>query len=113
MDSPTRPIKILALTPAGAALAHRLARGLKGAECWLPQALAGEPGDENFSRVADAFQEAFAGHKDLVCIMAAGIVVRSIAPHLKGKDTDPAVVVVDEAGALRGQSPVRSSGRGQ
>ena len=35
---------------------------------------------------------------NLVCVMAAGIVVRGIAPYLKGKDTDPAVVVVDEAG---------------
>ena len=30
--------------------------------------------------------------------MAAGIVVRGISPYLQGKDTDPAVVVVDEAG---------------
>ncbi len=34
----------------------------------------------------------------LVCIMATGIVVRIIAPLLEGKDTDPAVVVMDDAG---------------
>ena len=94
----TRPIKILALTSQGAALAHRLARGLKGAQCWLPEALAGEPGDLIFHKLAQSFQEAFAGNDNLVCVMAAGIVVRGIAPYLKGKDTDPAVVVVDEAG---------------
>ena len=93
-----RPTKILALTPAGAALARQLARGLKGAQCWLPAALAGEPEDLTFSRLADAFREAFAKRHNLVCIMAAGIVVRGIAPYLQGKDTDPAVVVVDEAG---------------
>jgi cobalt-precorrin 5A hydrolase len=98
MVAPARPTKILALTPAGAALAHRLARGLKGAQCWLPGALAGELGDATFSRLADAFREAFVKGHNLVCVMAAGIVVRGIAPYLKGKDTDPAVVVVDEAG---------------
>ena len=40
----------------------------------------------------------FAQGENLVCVMAAGIVVRSIAPYLRAKDTDPAVVVVDEAG---------------
>ena len=51
-----------------------------------------------FHKLAQAFQEAFAANDNLVCVMAAGIVVRGIAPYLKGKDTDPAVVVVDEAG---------------
>jgi cobalt-precorrin 5A hydrolase len=98
MDSPTRPLKILALTQKGAALARRLCRSLPGASSWLPEALAGEPGDLIFRKLAQAFQEAFAGNDNLVCVMAAGIVVRGIAPYLKGKDTDPAVVVVDEAG---------------
>lgn len=35
---------------------------------------------------------------DLVFVMASGIVVRTIAPLLKDKRTDPAVVVLDEAG---------------
>jgi cobalt-precorrin 5A hydrolase len=93
-----RPVKILALTPQGAALARRLCRGLAGGECWLPEVQAGEPGDRTFPHLSQAFQDAFAEGHNLVCIMAAGIVVRGIAPHLKGKDTDPAVVVVDEAG---------------
>jgi cobalt-precorrin 5A hydrolase/precorrin-3B C17-methyltransferase len=37
-------------------------------------------------------------HEALVFIMASGIVVRTIAPLLKDKKTDPAVVVLDEAG---------------
>lgn len=41
---------------------------------------------------------AFAEEDGLVFIGAAGIAVRSIAPFLKGKDKDPAVVVVDELG---------------
>ncbi len=93
-----RPLKILALTQTGAALARRLAGGLAGAQCWLPAAQAQEPVDLAFTRLAEAFREAFARGDNLVCIMAAGIVVRGIAPYLRGKDTDPAVVVVDEAG---------------
>ncbi|MEW6601577.1 MAG: cobalamin biosynthesis protein [Nitrospirota bacterium] len=36
--------------------------------------------------------------KTLIFIMAAGIVVRTVAPLLKDKKTDPAVVVLDEKG---------------
>jgi len=98
MISPVRPIKILALTPQGAALARRLCRELPGAQCWLSQAQTEEPGDFFFSRLSDVFREAFEQGDNLICIMAAGIVVRSIAPLLKSKAADPAVVVVDEAG---------------
>lgn len=97
-SDPARPTRLVALTPGGAALARRLARELPGSECWLPQALAAEAGEHGFQRLAEVFQEAFKERENLVCIMAAGIVVRHLAPYLKGKALDPAVVVVDEAG---------------
>jgi cobalt-precorrin 5A hydrolase len=72
---------------------------LAGAGCWLPRSQAGDdPEVIAFDHLAAVFQEAFQQGENLVCIMAAGIVVRSIAPYLQGKDKDPAVVVVDEAG---------------
>jgi cobalt-precorrin 5A hydrolase len=98
MVSEARPIKILALTPQGAAMARRLGRDLPGARCCLPRSLAGEADDLAFDRLSAAFREAFERGENLVCLMAAGIVVRGIAPYLKNKATDPAVVVVDEAG---------------
>lgn len=91
--------RVVALTPRGGALARSLCQGLPQASCWLPRVLAaGDPKVQTFDRVATVFQEAFQQGENLVCIMAAGIVVRGIAPHLSGKDKDPAVVVVDEAG---------------
>ncbi len=98
MVLPAHPIKILALTPKGAVLARRLCRSLPGAQCWLSQAQAGEPGDLVFVSLSQTLREAFARGQSLVCIMAVGIVVRSIAPFLKSKAADPGVVVVDEAG---------------
>ncbi|MEW6388212.1 MAG: cobalamin biosynthesis protein [Thermodesulfobacteriota bacterium] len=96
--APAKAIRVIALTPQGAALARCLCRGLAGAQCWLPQARSQEPGDHPFQHLSQVFQEAFDQGENLVCVMAAGIVVRGIAPFLQGKDADPAVVVVDEAG---------------
>ena len=66
MDSaPAKPIRVVALTPRGAALARRLCRELPGAQCWLPRAQAGDdPGVKTFDPLAPVFQEAFrAGRK--------------------------------------------------
>jgi len=97
MGGGTRPVKVLALTPAGSRLARRLCQSLEGVECWLPASRAA-PGVQTFDSLAAVFAEAFARGHHLVCIMAAGIVVRGIAPYLRSKETDPAVVVVDEEG---------------
>ncbi len=45
----------------------------------------------------EAFKEAFT-YKKIIAIMATGIVVRAIAPYIKDKTKDPAIVVIDEKG---------------
>ncbi len=93
-------IAFIALTLGGAALARRLARELPGAEVHLPAGIV-EGGDNSVvftEPLREALPRLFASRRALVCIMAAGIVVRLLAPHLKGKGCDPAVVVMDEAG---------------
>lgn len=81
-------LEYLAFTAQGMELAAALARALGGtpARCGAPEGLAGW--------TARAFRQA----EGLVFVGAAGIAVRAIAPHVRSKAVDPAVVVVDEAG---------------
>jgi len=44
------------------------------------------------------FHQCFSDYKNIIAIMATGIVVRKIAKLIKSKITDPAVVVMDEKG---------------
>ena len=94
-----RPFAIVALTEGGADLARRLAVEA-GEECvWLPERLRREDGCRYFGAPAvEVLRRLFAEVDGLVCIMAAGIAVRALGPVLRGKDVDPAVVVLDEAG---------------
>ena len=48
--------------------------------------------------VREAVERAFAECAQLVCFLAAGAVVRLVAPLLADKESDPGVVCVDEAG---------------
>jgi len=81
-------LRLIAFTRRGFSLAQRLAEGLGG------QAMrCGEP-----LPLARWTQRAFEEADGLIFVGAAGIAVRAIAPHVRSKAGDPAVVVVDEGG---------------
>lgn len=105
----TRPCKappkascaaVYALTPQGATLGLFLA-GELGAELHLPRRLAerfAEGPARPFDSLTATVAELFHARSAHVFITAAGVAVRAIAPHLRGKDKDPAVLVLDQRG---------------
>lgn len=64
---------------------------------WLASALGGDF-QACKGRLAAVMAGVWGRYSDIVCIMATGIVVRTIAPLLRDKYCDPAVVVCDEQG---------------
>ena len=95
---------LVAITRHGAALAARLAVDLPEASICTPQKFAAIfAGLPNPMRVYDGalrdeIGPLFAGYDQLICFVSLGAVVRLIAPHLRSKDEDPGVIVVDDAG---------------
>ncbi len=96
-QNPTRRTAVYGLTPRGAALAGRLARALRGT-LYLPEALAHRYDARPFRGLLPTVARSFHRYDRHVFVAAAGIVVRAVAPHIRAKDRDPAVVVLDTEG---------------
>ncbi|MHB8858127.1 MAG: precorrin-3B C(17)-methyltransferase [Thermoleophilia bacterium] len=95
-DSPTT--SYFSLTAGGALLALKL-RDRFGGDAHLPRCHSLGCGHcDPFDSIAEALPERFLAGDTLVCVMAAGIPFRVLAPHLRSKQEDPAVIVIDEAG---------------
>ncbi|SFN66148.1 cobalt-precorrin 5A hydrolase [Xenorhabdus japonica] len=95
---------LFCLTEGGIALARRLQSHL-AMDCFTsPELLESEflDPDNGFMAFEDGFastvRKAFIQYSALIMIGATGIAIRVIAPLLKDKMTDPAVVVLDEKG---------------
>ncbi len=105
---------VWALTPQGAALAAVLCRSLPDTDLFLSASLK-KKGDEKekgkkntfwdvgisatyFDRLSHSLSRCFHQYSAHIFIMSAGIVVRMIAPLIRHKTLDPAVVVMDERG---------------
>lgn len=94
-------IALVSLSKEGARLAGRLAPELGDARAFLHSGVkddSGVPGSERFKSVMTLTKEIFHRFDGIVFIMPCGAAVRAVAPHLKNKKTDPAVVVVDAVG---------------
>jgi cobalt-precorrin 5A hydrolase len=91
-------IALIAITKHGIEHAKALKAQLPGSELWVSEkqkALAPEA-DGTFPAIKDFTAQAWDRYDGLVYHVSLGAVVRTIAPFLKGKDVDPAVVTVDD-----------------
>ena len=91
---------VIAITRNGIRIGSKVTSGLSHATLFVPgkYAEAAEGGTVYDGALKELVARLWPEVEGLVCIMATGIVVRLIAPHLRAKDLDPAVVVMDDAG---------------
>jgi precorrin-4/cobalt-precorrin-4 C11-methyltransferase len=87
---------VYAMTRQGLGLAGRIA-AMAPADLFAVSRLA-EGEVRGFERIADQVRDNFPLYHAHVFVAATGIVVRSIAPLLHSKATDPAVIVCDQNG---------------
>lgn len=101
-------IAVISFSRRGLALGQRLLAGLRE-KGWQAHAFAKCKSVENeFMQSCHPIEESigewtgkhFSKFDALIFVGACGIAVRSIAPYVKKKTTDPAVVVVDERGVF-------------
>lgn len=98
---PCDPVAVVAVSLPGCRLALRLRQGLPGSVLYLPERLSvqGEPGVHPWQgHLAQLVRELFDEYDSIVVFGAVGMTVRLIAPLVGDKHTDPAVVVIDDAG---------------
>lgn len=89
------PLAAIAVTPTGivALRPFCLAANIK---LWVPESIA-ESDCQSFSgSLRSLLPHLWQTHRGIVFCLATGAVVRLIAPLLQGKESDPAIVVVDE-----------------
>ena len=93
-------IAVIAITRNGVRLGAKVKNGLTAATLFVPRRYAGaaEGATPYDGELKELIARLWPEVEGLVCIMATGIVVRLVAPHLRAKDRDPAVVVMDDAG---------------
>ncbi|GAM09622.1 protein CbiG [Geobacter sp. OR-1] len=94
-------IAVIAITRNGARLGARLRDGLGSTDLHVLSKYKGQAGKEAkpfAGELGELLSRLWPEYGGFVCIMATGIVVRLVASLLQSKETDPAVVVVDDAG---------------
>ncbi len=89
---------IFAFSDKGCALAKKISSFFKECECYTTKKFAASYKFSTFISVCHTSGELFSSSKTIIFVGACGIAVRAIAPYVKSKITDPAVLVIDECG---------------
>jgi cobalt-precorrin 5A hydrolase / precorrin-3B C17-methyltransferase len=92
-------IAILVLGPSGATLGRRLRDALPGCRLHGPRAYAGD-WDESYDLASAEIARLFAAGRPIIGLCATGILIRSVAPLLVEKSSEPAVVAAAEDGSV-------------
>ncbi|GDY16456.1 cobalamin biosynthesis protein [Nitrosopumilaceae archaeon] len=91
-------IAVLAITKNGVSIGLRLKEFFPNWEIFAPSKFSN--GNKEIVWYSDTTSEKivelFKNNNALICLFSLGAVIRLIAPHLKDKKTDPAVIVIDD-----------------
>lgn len=88
---------IISLTENGLKISERIAAGLGSCDRFAFEKHCGGNAVP-FESLSGLIGEIFGKYEGLIFVCACGAVVRVIAPHIVSKQTDPAVIAVDEQG---------------
>lgn len=100
MTAPKKPFALYAITKHGVEIAARIAKALPGAELYASErvrSLAPADALPLALPMGPVLERTFTAYDCHVFVISVGAVVRMIAPLLKDKKQDPAVVCVDDA----------------
>ena len=89
---------VLAITKNGVAIGQNLKKFFPDFEIFAPLKLSNDSGDIVWyaESTSEKIVQLFKDNNALICLFSLGAVIRLIAPHLKDKKTDPAVIVIDD-----------------
>jgi cobalt-precorrin 5A hydrolase len=90
-------ISILAITKNGISIGIKIKEIFPSWNVYAPSKLLNENELNWYSEpTSEKIIELFKNSSALICIFSLGAVIRLIAPHLKDKKSDPAVIVIDD-----------------
>ncbi|MFQ5969280.1 MAG: cobalt-precorrin 5A hydrolase [Nitrososphaerales archaeon] len=91
-------VALVAITKHGIEIARKIKAKTPEFHIYVPQKFSDGKDDINWYSDPSplAIGKLFKSYDGLVCIFSLGAALRLVAPHLKDKKTDPAVVVIDD-----------------
>ena len=93
-----KKIAVLAITKNGIEMSLKLKEHFSNFEVFAPIKFSND--DEKINWYDDSTSgkivELFKNNDGVICLFSLGAVIRLLAPHIKDKKTDPAVIVIDD-----------------